>query len=204
MEPFQRRAFPAYAPRILDLVDAMLDEWRAGEMREHPGRNESTLAAHHSSILFGFNQPDLVFELGRMIEQWGAMNDGLGLAALVPAVRFQRTLRRTAGLRFAARSKVVGHDRPPPQRSQRRRCAFDPAPRPAPGSGLSDKALFGQTTLLLGTAHLTTAHTLTWAFFLLAQHPEIGERLSREVDPMSRAELQANPEAETLRSPTGC
>jgi cytochrome P450 len=38
---------------------------------------------------------------------------------------------------------------------------------------ISDEELVGQTALMFGAAHLTTAHTLTWTLFLLAQHPSI-------------------------------
>jgi cytochrome P450 len=51
----------------------------------------------------------------------------------------------------------------------------------AGGEGLTDEELIGQTALLFSAAHLTSAHSMTWAFFLLAQHPQEGERFSREV-----------------------
>lgn len=46
---------------------------------------------------------------------------------------------------------------------------------------MTDEELIGQTALLFSAAHLTTAHSLTWTFFLLAQHPVEGDQLSREL-----------------------
>jgi cytochrome P450 len=46
---------------------------------------------------------------------------------------------------------------------------------------LSDEQLVGHTTLLFGAAHLTTAHTLSWTLFLLAQHPSIMQKVWEEI-----------------------
>jgi cytochrome P450 len=46
---------------------------------------------------------------------------------------------------------------------------------------ISDEELVGQAALIFGAAHLTTAHTLTWTLFLLAQHPSIMAELHAEL-----------------------
>jgi cytochrome P450 len=60
--------------------------------------------------------------------------------------------------------------------------------------GLSDEELVGQSAVLFAAAHLTTAHSLTWTLFLLAQHPGVMEQLYDELlrsDPatLARAEV---------------
>jgi cytochrome P450 len=50
------------------------------------------------------------------------------------------------------------------------------------GTGMTDDELIGQATVLFGAAHMTTAHTLTWALFLLAQHPRVAAELVDELD----------------------
>jgi cytochrome P450 len=47
--------------------------------------------------------------------------------------------------------------------------------------GLTDEELVGQTAVLFGAAHMTTAHSLTWTLLLLAQHPEVMGRLWEEL-----------------------
>jgi cytochrome P450 len=47
---------------------------------------------------------------------------------------------------------------------------------------LTDAEVIGQATLLFGAAHLTTANTLTWTLFLLAQHPQLAVELVEEID----------------------
>ncbi len=46
---------------------------------------------------------------------------------------------------------------------------------------VSAEEMIGHVALLYGAAHLTTANTLTWTLFLLAQHPTIMRQLHREI-----------------------
>lgn len=53
---------------------------------------------------------------------------------------------------------------------------------PETGSGMSDKQLLDETKSLILAGHETTSLALSWAFYLLARHPEIEQRLVDEVD----------------------
>ena len=46
---------------------------------------------------------------------------------------------------------------------------------------LSDEKLVGHATLTFAAANLTTAHTFSWTLFLLAQHPEVMQKLAEEL-----------------------
>ncbi len=50
------------------------------------------------------------------------------------------------------------------------------------GQPLSDQFLRDNVLTMFFAGHETTANTLTWAFYHLAQHPEILERVQQEVD----------------------
>lgn len=50
------------------------------------------------------------------------------------------------------------------------------------GSRMTDKQLRDEVMTLFGAGHETTAVALTWSLYLLAQHPEIEERIQAEVD----------------------
>jgi cytochrome P450/ubiquinone/menaquinone biosynthesis C-methylase UbiE len=52
----------------------------------------------------------------------------------------------------------------------------------ATGQGMSDKELRDEVVTTLAAGHETTAITLTWAWYLLSQHPEIAARMEREID----------------------
>jgi cytochrome P450 len=65
----------------------------------------------------------------------------------------------------------------------------------AADGGRSDDELLGQTAMLLIAGHETTAHTLAWTLFLLAQHPAIQAELVEEID---AAQLDERPDVEAV------
>ncbi|GCE18921.1 cytochrome P450 [Dictyobacter kobayashii] len=50
------------------------------------------------------------------------------------------------------------------------------------GEGMSDQQLRDEVMTLLIAGHETVANALAWAWYLLAQHPEVEQRLYRELD----------------------
>lgn len=50
------------------------------------------------------------------------------------------------------------------------------------GEGLTDLELRDEVTTMLMAGHDTSATTLTWAWYLLSQHPEAEEKMHRELD----------------------
>ncbi len=50
------------------------------------------------------------------------------------------------------------------------------------GTGMTDQQVRDEAMNIFLAGHETTANALTWAFYLLAQHPAARERLEREVD----------------------
>src|SRR5205823_13399029 len=50
------------------------------------------------------------------------------------------------------------------------------------GQGLSDREVRDEVFTLLFAGHETTANALTWALYLLSQHPAVEQRLQVEVD----------------------
>jgi cytochrome P450 len=50
------------------------------------------------------------------------------------------------------------------------------------GSGLSDREVRDQAMTIMLAGHETTANALAWTFYLLGRHPQVREKLEREVD----------------------
>ncbi len=50
------------------------------------------------------------------------------------------------------------------------------------GEGMTDQQLRNEVLDIFAAGHETTAHTLTWALYLLTQHPEAFARMHEEVD----------------------
>jgi cytochrome P450 len=67
------------------------------------------------------------------------------------------------------------------------------------GSKLTDAELVGHAALLFGAAHLTTANTLSWTLFLLAEHPLIMQEVGREIHTKVSGESPALEEIPQLK-----
>jgi cytochrome P450 len=50
------------------------------------------------------------------------------------------------------------------------------------GEGMSDEQLRAEVVTIIGAGHETTAVTLSWAWYLLAQHPQVEELLHEELE----------------------
>ncbi|GCE31001.1 cytochrome P450 [Dictyobacter alpinus] len=50
------------------------------------------------------------------------------------------------------------------------------------GEGMNDTQLRDEVITVFGAGHETTAHTMTWAWYVLSQHPEILQHLQNEID----------------------
>jgi len=54
--------------------------------------------------------------------------------------------------------------------------------RYSPGSGMTDTQVRDEAMTIFLAGHETTANALTWTWYLLAQHPDVEQRLHAEVD----------------------
>ena len=61
------------------------------------------------------------------------------------------------------------------------------------GSAMDAKQIRDEAVTIFLAGHETTAIALSWTFYLLAQHPEVEERLAREVRGANAMELVRNP-----------
>ena len=56
---------------------------------------------------------------------------------------------------------------------------------------LTDEEIRDEVVTMLIAGHETTAHALTWTWYLLSQHPEAEEKMHAELDAVLRAQLPA-------------
>ncbi len=181
MGPFQKRAISAYHDTIVQMAGDFLKDWKPGETKDLAAEMTHYMLQLTSSILFGIDMPELAFKVGELTERWVALNHEVGPSAFSPALRqpelYDRLLSSAEELEVAVKEMV---------RIRRSgKLGFDVLSllmraHEADG-GISDEELIGHIVLLFGAAHLTSAHTLNWTLFLLAQHPDIMARLYREL-----------------------
>jgi cytochrome P450 len=182
MGPFQKHSLEGFFAGLVGLAGELAREWQPGQTRDVFRDMTRYMLRVTASLLFGFDVADLAYEIGHLMERWVALNHVVGMGAFVPdqavSSSYDNLLALAGGLEQKIlamiahrRSAAPGND----LLSQLLRA------RDEGGAGMTDAELIGQTTVLFGAAHLTTANTLTWTLFLLAQHPQAAAELVDEL-----------------------
>ncbi len=180
--PFEKRAIGLHHETVSTLTSQMLDGWRPGETLDMA--TEMTVLARKitSTMLFGMDQMQIALEIGEMLDPWVELNHQLGLAALLPTEDFMPQYEELLALAERLEARILdlvqlrrgagklGTD----LLSQLIRVHDETG-------GITSEQLIGHVALLFGAAHMTTANTLGWTLFLLAQHPEVMRPLFREL-----------------------
>jgi len=144
---------------------------------------------------------EMAYRIGRMIDHWVHLNHELGIGAFVS--RTEIASRYDELLQFAGELEQQITEL---LQSRRRELSSEPGhdmlslllhAHDDQGS-LSDEELVGQAALIFGAAHLTTAHTLTWTLFLLAEHPSVMAALNQELKSHLSGGFPSLEEAERL------
>ncbi len=182
MDAFTKKAIFSYLPTTQRLIEELLADWKPGQERDINRDMTEFMLRLTSSLLFGVDDPEVAYRLGRMIDHWVHLNHELGMGAFVSnreiAERYDGLLDFAKEVEAEILSMI-----------QLRRQKHDAGPDVLSAlinahdeeGHISDEELVGQAALIFGAAHLTTAHTLTWTLFLLAEHPSIMGQLHQEL-----------------------
>lgn len=181
MGPFQKRSISAYHDTVVEMAKAATADWEKGQIRDLASDMTHYMLRLTSSILFGIDLPELAFRVGKLTERWVALNHRVGPSAFFSepdtAVLYEQLLAAAEELEVAVKEMV--------QIRRSGKLGYDVLSllirAHEQEAGVTDEQLIGHIVLLFGAAHLTSAHTLTWTLFLLAQHPEVMQKLHREL-----------------------
>ncbi len=182
MDGFTKKAIWGNLPTIQRLTEELLADWQPGEERDINRDMTELLLRLTSSMLFGVDDPEVAYRIGRMVDHWVHLNHELGMGAFVSnqeiANRYDDLLDFAKELEGELLNMVQ-------MRRQKEGAGNDVlsaliSAHDSEGH-ISDEEMVGQAALIFGAAHLTTAHTLTWTLFLLAQHPSIMSELHAEL-----------------------
>lgn len=181
--PFQKQAIETYCDALARLAEQLVRDWQVGEVRDIHADMTQYMLRVASSVLFGFDQAELAYEIGRRTEQWVSMNHELGIGAFVSDSAIAAEYNRLLELAEALEVRILAM-------IEHRRATGSPGndvlsllirAHDDDGQGISDDELIGHAAILFGAAHMTTANTLSWTLFLLAQHPPVAEALCDEL-----------------------
>jgi len=213
MQPaFHPKRIDSYATTMTALTERMLDTWSEGEERDLPQEMMRLTFAIVSKTLFDADTG----------EQSRKVNDAFNvlmravdreyplytvLPSWIPVRRWGLKSRRAVqALRSITQSLI----------QERRASGTDRGDllsmlllaQDEDGTRMTDEQVHAQTLTLLFAGHETTANTLSWAFYLLSEHPEIREKLHAEVDtvlgerPPRLQDLKALPYTEAVLKET--
>lgn len=182
MEAFQKKSIQSYHPTIVDLTNQLLAGWSPGEERDINRDMTEFMLRVTSTILFGVDEPERAYRLGRMIDHWVEMNHRLGMGAFVSDAAITNQYDDLLDYAGELEQEILGLIQKRRGSSQQGIDVLSLLIRAHDEQGsITDEELVGNAALLFGAAHLTTAHTLTWTLFLLAEHPSIMRRLHGEL-----------------------
>jgi cytochrome P450 len=181
---FHRERIQRYVALMADETYAVLDRWRVGETRDLRADMMHLTFAIVARALFSTetsNVANRVDEAVRRVSQ--VLLPYAMLSRLVkfelPIVYGPRARAAIAQLNALVRGIVV--ERRAEKRDRGDLLSMLLATRDEDGAALSDEDICAEALTIMLAGHDTTAHTMTWAWFLLSQHPQLQQLLVDEV-----------------------
>ena len=187
MQPaFHRERIATYGEIMVEYTNRLLDTWQSGDVRDIHQEMMRLTVEIAAKTLFGADVTNATTDIDDamqvIIEYFGLRSTNALLFFMpdwVPTasnLRFRQVAKRMQDLI----SSIV---------QQRRASEEDTTDllsmllqaRDEDGQPMSDQQLQHEIMTLLIAGHETTANALTWALYLLAQHPDIEEQLLAEL-----------------------
>jgi cytochrome P450 len=182
LPPFQRSALAQYQTDLVELLEPLLARWRPGQVIDilHEMHHWSWSIA--GKLLYGLDVSAGRDSLRHEFEYWLGLNASLVVRCLRfdwPLCPYRRLLRQANRLE----QKILAMIRAKEAAGTRGNDVLAILMR----QQVSDAELVGHATTLFLAAFETTANTLAWTFFLLAQHPRVLGELLDELAPLGGA-----------------
>ncbi|HEY7094569.1 MAG TPA: cytochrome P450 [Ktedonobacterales bacterium] len=184
---FHKKRVDSYATIMVEHTSEMLDSWAPGEERDIAREMQELTLRIVAQALFDVDlhagQEDLGQQFTNVIENPVQLPFSLrGLPINLPFTTYGKNMAGRAALDtyvygLIAQRRAEGIDR-----GDVVSMLLAAQDTEGDGSGLTDQQVRDQTMTLLAAGHETTSNALTWTMYLLSEHPEIMERLLREID----------------------
>ena len=185
---FTPKAIPPYAPAIVDSTAAMLDRW-SGPAQTGQALDVNVEMLHLALNIIGRTMlgVDLDREARELVPAFATAVAAVGaritapvdipLAVPTPAnVRFRRALRQLDTRIYSLMQAHQAGDGRADLLAQ-----LLAARDPETGTGMTPQQVRDEIMTIFFAGHETIAQTLTWAWYLLAQHPDAEARLHAEL-----------------------
>ena len=181
LPPFHKKAVAGYHDLTIELAQEVIGQWKPGRRDVYTDMRAVTLRIA-SAVLFGHEASD-AYRIGHLLEVWARRNFSGPVwffPVNIPGTPYHRLLKHAELVEQEILRLVEKRRRDPSDRTDVLSILIQA--RDDENRGMTDMELVGQATILFGASFETTASTLTWTVFLLAQHPGIMRELMDELD----------------------
>ena len=182
---FHNDAIRRYAEIMVRNTGRMLASWRDGEVRDLQADLMAVTLEIVAEALFGVDlapQSRLIGPALGDVMEWfeRVFTGGLPLPLWIPTPANLK-MRRAIGRFDALVSSFIRQRRASPVHGSDLLTSLLAATDEA-GAGMTDRQLRDEVMTLLLAGHETTALALSWALYLVGQHPEVEAKLMGEID----------------------
>ncbi len=187
---FVPKAVEGLSRLIVEVTREELNEWPLGEVTDAWALVRRLTLRTSSRTLFGRESRSKADALGAIIQQQMTMTFSKGVWLCqwdLPATPYRRMLRNAERMERILR-EMIDYRRATPTDQPDVLDRLVQA-RDADGSSMTEGDLIGQMTILFGASYETTATSLSWTLFLLAQHPEVTLQVIEELDSVLGGDL---------------
>jgi cytochrome P450 len=184
---FHRRRVAAYGGIMVEEAARVGEAWSDGEVRDIAADMTGLSLRVVTRALFGAELDDEARDIGRAVAEVGEFFDYLTIALLpvllrTPLPRVRRFRRGIAELERAT-ARVIAERRSAAGEANGDLLSILLAARDidGDGTGMSDAQVRDEALTLITAGHETTGNGLNWAWYMLAQHPEVEARFHAEL-----------------------
>jgi cytochrome P450 len=181
---FHRERINGYAATMADYTEQMVAPWRDGEERDIHEEMMQLALRIVGKTLFNADVTQDAKDVGETLDFLLRIAANFGRTILVPLwVPTPRNLRAKLGIKRLERViyRII---------TERRASGRDAGDllstllevQDEDGSRMNDRQLRDETITLFLAGHETTANTLSWTWWLLAQNPSVEKKLHEELD----------------------
>lgn len=181
MPPFEKKSLAGYLEPLTQIITELVDEWRVGQSFDLMQQMKELTLRISARILFGVEDGALAHTIEQLFEAWLDLNHVVSFAAQLPVESppecYERLIDVAERLERELQALVNGKQR----QGRTAQSVLDVMLHARAAGHMDDEELIGQTVTIFNAAYHTTTYALTWAQFLLAQHPSVMRRLDAEL-----------------------
>ncbi len=190
MPAFHKKEVDGYAQDMIAVTQRLMDHWRPGQRVNMIDEMTSLTMGIVIKTLFGLDLDKEGYALGDLLEEWLALSSSIA-GSIIP-----RSLPGSPARRLIAVSERI--EVTVRELLAQKRTRLDDSrdvvsmlmkTHDEDGTQMSDAEVMANANLLYLAGHETSANALTWALFLLAQHPDVMANVLDELE----GELHGSP-----------